>query len=203
MTHFYLISSLEERDVDIEFPERNGPFFIFKLVNVLVDDVQRNVYAIMIDVNTKDASKDLFKATLVHDNQVLVEMPAVHGTMLNHDIMVDSCPVLDAQIKIMQTRHKKKKERQSTFILLKFPRDDVLTNHVFSQSTTGGLIKAQSKTFKVDETIDGFPSTIPIIQTRILWKIAIMEPEERSIKIANVNSGMASEVCGDLANIGT
>lgn len=179
-------------NVDVLHPERNGRVQVFQIANVQKDGILHNGYKIAIDGDMRYVYQEQYKATLVSDNEVMLEIPSIgfsflhEGDSLNKRINTGpggyGCARTQESHDVARNKIRNDKARMIKRVLLRFPEEEKLSNAIYSPSLSDDEITIQvvSLTSKVD--LAG--TKISIMEARVAWKVSIFEEEKRVVKQA-------------------
>ena len=175
-------------DVDIKNPERNREVLVYAFSNVEIDGVLHNGYEVVMEGDIRDLVKHVvYQAHLVTTNEILIQVPSMSYSRLQEpELLVaqskefgSHCPRIQEAHDVARHEILAEESRKIKYLLLRFPKEVVLSNHVFSPKSENCEIEMKLVPY---DTSLVFPSkNFRLTVTQVSWKVAIEEEKKRPL----------------------
>jgi hypothetical protein len=192
---FCFAPSTEKADiinVDIKHPECNREVIVVPFTDKEMDGILHDGFVFMVEgVDVRDFISKKFKARLVSSNEILVAMPAVSHYWLHDSSAFNACLTRcglycqradEAQAVARNNMLLQNRDRQTKYLLLRFPDNLKLSNLHFSPNSTDGNIEIDVVPLK--NTVDIPGNEMQAAFATVVWKVTVLEDEQRVVRLA-------------------
>lgn len=204
LTHNSCLSapSSVEIDVDIEHPERNRELNIFHFTGKKESGKLHNGFAIEMEVDPRDVKDGRYAAYLLPNcHQVFLKVPGQTSTYrIDHHLVAtieqaNHCSRIQEARDVSRNAIEKDETRMCKHILLKFPSNMELSNAIYSTNPRDSQMKMTIVPYPIKFDFAG--GEFQLLKCRVVWKLHLVEEEERIVEEAREKSRTAADELAD------
>jgi hypothetical protein len=193
-------------EVNLTRPEENGPCKLFPFQNKRHNRFLHNGFDLTIEADLRDLVKDHFKAQLISNHEVLVQIPAYSATWLQDVSQYDKAcedQVVKQSHVVNRNAVARDQNRKNLLFLYIFSKEVQLAN-IFSDpaDTDGfaeGIIFAQLHFWSADFIVAS--TSFKSWYSRVSWIFAVKESNPREAEVAQTKTSGLSQLEKQIAGM--